>query len=128
VFWGDAWARFQGIVKPEAVLVLSGKVEIAGTNVKMFIDEASTLDQAQDKLAHGFVLRIDPNVVRDEQLQQLRERCNTADAKGKLTFLVQRADGVSHYNTMAKIAQGRESMTFLCELFGDSNVLIDVEA
>jgi hypothetical protein len=29
---------------------------------------------------------------------------------------------------MAKIAQGRESMTFLCELFGDSNVLIDVEA
>ncbi len=127
VFWSDAYQKYQGLLKPDAVLVFVGKVETSGPNVKLMVDEVLTLEMASERLAHGYVVRIDPNTVRDEHLEALRRRCNTSDAMGSLTFVVQRPDGSAQYNTLAKISETPETMQFLCETFGENNVLLNVE-
>ncbi len=128
VFWSDKFRQFAEVLQPDAVLVFIGKCEINGDNVKIFVDEALTLEQAEKKLTKGYLIRVNPDQVEYDTLKQLRDRCNTSDAMDSLKFLVVKGEGRVQYTSMLKIKASKETTKFLTESFGDGNVLIDVES
>ncbi|RPI66731.1 MAG: DNA polymerase III subunit alpha, partial [Ignavibacteriae bacterium] len=85
VFWSDKYKQFSEILKPDAILVFVGKCEINGQNVKIYVDDVLTMQQAEQRLAKGYVLRIDPDRVQESQLKELRDRCNIGEANSSLT-------------------------------------------
>jgi len=122
VFWSDKYAQFGSLLTPESVLLFTGKCEINGENVKVIVDEAMTLDQARKKLAKGYVLRIHPDQVTSDQMLALKQRCGSSDAQDRLSFCVQRPDGLAIYDSMTPIKVCDETTTFLIQTFGDQNV------
>lgn len=127
VFWSDKYKQFGEVLQPDAILVFVGRCEINGANVKIYVDDVLTMKQAEQRLAKGYVLRLDAERVQVEQLQTLRERCNVGEATASLTFIVNRPDGKVQYHTMAKIPYSNETTAFLKETFGDANVLLETE-
>ncbi|MCO6467026.1 MAG: DNA polymerase III subunit alpha [Bradyrhizobiaceae bacterium] len=127
VMFNDAYSRFAALIKPDAVLVFVGKADVSGQNVKLIVDEVYTLDQAVSKLTHGYVIRVNPEQVTEEQLVELRSMCNTATSNGRLTFTVVRPDGIAHYSTMSKVTSSPETSEFLVRTFGAQNVYYDVD-
>jgi len=127
VFWSDKYREYESLLQQDEVLVFIGRCEVNGQNVKVYVDTVHTLAQAEKHLARGFVVRLDPETVSDGALQSLRDRCNTAEATGSLTFVVNRPDGRVQYTTMAKIPATAETRDFLCATFGEQNILLDVE-
>lgn len=127
IFWSDKYKQFSSLIETDAVLVFCGKVEINGDNVKMIVDDVYTMDQAQKKLSKGYVIRLQSTMNNFDSLQQLKEMCNTSSAQHKLSFVVQKPDGNSHYTTNAKITSSVETTKFLMQSFGEQSVRYEVE-
>ena len=127
ILWNEKYKVFAELLKPDTVVVVIGKCEINGDSVKMVVDDMLTLEQAEKRFAKGYVVCIRPEHVSNEQLELLKEKCNTSDADNSLSFVVMRPDGKSQYSTMMKIKTSKENTSFLCSTFGESNVLIDTD-
>ncbi|MCU0329947.1 MAG: DNA polymerase III subunit alpha [Candidatus Kapabacteria bacterium] len=122
VFWSDKYKQYVDILLPDAVLVFSGKCEIQGENVKIYIDDVSTLEAATKKLVKGYVVRLQPDLVEDDALAELRSRCGTADAMQSMTFVVPKTQGQVTYVSGVKVAVSDEMTSYLTQTFGDHNV------
>jgi DNA polymerase-3 subunit alpha len=127
IFWSEKYKQYSEQIKVGAVIVAVGKCEVSGEAIKITVDELLTIEQAEKKFARGYVVRIDPDKVTPEQLESLKARCNTSDATHSLTFVVAHPEGKRQYSTMTRIASSTAMTKFLCETFGESNVLIDTE-
>lgn len=127
IMWSDTYAKFSEIVKPSAILVFVGKADISGQTVKLIVDDVLTLSQAMEKLSRGYVIKLDTQTTDEQLLAALKERCNTADSNGRITFLVQRPDRRVQYATMSKIEQSAATESFLLNTFGQQNVFLDVD-
>jgi len=128
VFWSDKYREYEALLQPDAVLVFIGRCEVNGQNVKIYVDRVLTLEQAEKDLAKGYVIRIDPDAVKEDTLEALLDRCNTAEATGSLTFIVNRPEGRVQYLTSTKVPESREMTQYLCTTFGEANILLDVES
>jgi DNA polymerase III subunit alpha len=126
VFWSDKYRQFAPALVQDAVLVIIGKCEINGENVKIIVDDVMTLDQARKKLPKGYVLRIHPETVDVQAMQALKARCNGSDATDRLSFCVMRPDGMAVYDAMTTINVNDDTTSFLIETFGDQNVRFSV--
>ncbi|MBS1560360.1 MAG: DNA polymerase III subunit alpha [Bacteroidetes bacterium] len=122
VFWSDKYKQFGELLQPDAVLVFIGKCEINGENVKIIVDDVLTLESAAKRLVKGYVVRLMPEAVTHEQLQQLKTKCNGGMAMETLTFQVARPDGPVTYESMIKIGVSDEMTSFLRTTFGEPNV------
>ena len=122
VFWSDKYRQFSSVLAVDAVLLIVGKCEINGESVKIIVDEVLTLDQARKKLAKGYVLRVQPETVTTEHLLAVKQRCGSSDAHDRLSFCVQRPDGMAIYDAMTPIRVTDDTTTFLIDTFGDQNV------
>jgi DNA polymerase-3 subunit alpha len=127
IFWSEKYKQYSEQIKVGAVIVAVGKCEVSGEAIKITVDELLTIEQAEKKFARGYVVRIDPDKVTPGQLESLKARCNTSDATHSLTFVVAHPEGKRQYSTMTRIASSTAMTKFLCETFGESNVLIDTE-
>ncbi|MCX6139856.1 MAG: OB-fold nucleic acid binding domain-containing protein, partial [Candidatus Kapabacteria bacterium] len=127
ILWNEKYKVYAELLKADTVVVAIGKCEINGDAVKMVIDEVLTLEQAEKKFSKGYVVCIRPDLVIDEQLVKLKDRCNTSDADDSLSFVVMHPEGKRQYSTMMKIKTSKENTAFLVSTFGESNVLIDTE-
>jgi len=127
IFWSDKYKQFLEILKPDTIVVVSGKCEINGDTVKIVADEVVTLEQATKKLVKGYIVCIRPQSVGEDQLTKLKERCNSADADHSLSFVVMRPEGRRQYSTTMKIKTSRENTAFLIATFGEQNVLINTD-
>ena len=127
VFWSDKYREYEELLQTDAVLVFIGRCEVNGQNVKIYVDRVLTLEQAERELAKGYVIRIEPDSIQEPVLQELLDRCNTAEASGSLTFIVNRPEGRVQYLTSTKVPESREMTSYLCSTFGESNILLDVE-
>jgi DNA polymerase-3 subunit alpha len=127
IFWSDKYKQFAELIKPDTVVVVIGKCEVSGETMKMTADDVLTLEQAEKRLAKGYVVCIRPDEHTDEHLRALKERCNTSDAQEQLSFVVMHPEGKRLYTTMSKIKFSQETTKFLCSTFGEANVLVDAE-
>lgn len=127
IFWSDAYKKFADVLKPDAIVVVVGKCEVSGEAVKITADDVMTIEQAEKKLARGYVVCIRPGEHSDEQLQALKQFCNTSDAQDQLSFVVMHPEGKRLYSTMSKIKYSQQTTKALFEIFGESNVLVDTE-
>jgi DNA polymerase-3 subunit alpha len=127
IFWSDRYKQFSEQIKVGAIVVVSGKCEVSGEAVKITVDDVLSIDQAEKKFARGYIVRIDPEKVEPGMLESLKQHCNTSDASHSLTFVVAHPDGNRQYTTMTRIATSQSMTKFLCDTFGESNVLIDTE-
>lgn len=122
VFWSDKYRQFAPQLTIDSVLVFVGKCEINGENAKIIVDDVMTLEQARKKLPKGYVLRIQPDVVDEQAMRRLKERCNGSEATDRLSFCVMRPDGMAVYDSMTPIKVSDDTTRFLIETFGDQNV------
>jgi DNA polymerase-3 subunit alpha len=122
VFWSDKYKQFADLLKPDAVLVICGKMELSGQNVKIFADEVLTIEQAQKKLVKGYVIRIDAEKLTDDSLQNLRDYCRNSTGTDSLLFIVDRPDGQVQYDTLVKLETSPNTTDYLTRMFGDANV------
>ena len=127
VFWSDKWREVSELVQPDAILVFSGKCEINGQNVKIYVDEVMSIQKAEEQLAKGYVIRIDSGKDKEAELRELRRHCNSVEATSSLTFVVSKPDGAVQYMTMMKLLANKDTTKYLSEKFGESNVVLNVE-
>ncbi|MFN6134981.1 MAG: OB-fold nucleic acid binding domain-containing protein, partial [Bacteroidota bacterium] len=127
IFWSDKYKQFAEQLKVGAVIVAVGKCEVSGESIKLTVDDVLSIDQAEKRFARGYVVRVDPDKVQPRQLEDLKSRCNTSDATHALTFIVAHPEGNRQYSTMTRVASSTSMTKYLCETFGESNVLIDTE-
>jgi DNA polymerase-3 subunit alpha len=127
VLWSERYKQFRDVLVPDTVVVMSGKCEVNGDNVKIVVDDVLTLEQAEKRLSKGYVICIRPENVTEDQLAKLKERCMSSTAEDDITFIVMRPDGRRQYHSMLKINATRENTAFLAETFGEANVVIDTE-
>jgi DNA polymerase III subunit alpha len=126
VFWSDKYKEYTPLLELDATLVFSGRCEVSGQNVKLYVDSVMTLEAAEKHLTKGYVIRVDPEQVDESVLSDLRQRCNSATANSSLTFIVSLPEGRVQYNTLVKIDESKETRDYLCKVFGERNVLLDV--
>jgi DNA polymerase-3 subunit alpha len=122
IFWADKYRELARHLKPNNVVVVSGKAELSGENVKIVVDDVVPIEAAAKKLTKGYVIRLFPDAVSDQTLQQLRARCAAQGAHEAISFCVMRPDGPARYDTMMRINVSEENTTFLTTTFGESNV------
>jgi len=127
VFWSDKYKQFSEVLKPDAILVFTGKAEVSGTTVKIFTEEVFSMEQAQQRLSKGYVIRIDTDKVADDQLRQLKEYCETSNGTDNLRFIINRPSGKVQYDTSVKVKASDDTTAYLTKIFGDANVLIDID-
>jgi DNA polymerase-3 subunit alpha len=122
VLWADAYAGLTEVVKPGAVVTVTGKAEINGDVVKLIGEEVVLIDNAVRKFVSGYAVRLTPDV-DESDLHRLRSHCSSADAHQSLTFIVQRPSGTSvTYASSVRIMVTPETTEFLQTTFGEQNV------
>lgn len=122
VLWSDKFKLYSELLKPDAVLIIGGKMELSGQSVKIFADEVLTIEQAQKKLVRGYVIRIDAEKPMDDRLSDLRNYCMNSNGTDSLLFIVDRPDGQVQYDTLVKLDTSPNTTEYLTRLFGDANV------
>lgn len=122
VLWADVFAGLNEIVKPGAVVLVTGKAEVSGDVVKVVGEEVVHIEQGIRKYVSGYVVRLNAET-EERHLRDLRSRCAVTDANNSLSFVVQRPSGtVVTYASSLRIAVNAETTTFLQTSFGEHNV------
>lgn len=127
VFWSDKYKQFAELLKPDAILVFSGKCEINGDTVKIYIEDCLTLDQAEKKYAKGYVVRVLPDLHTPEVIADFRKRCQESEGSDVLQFVVAKPEGRVHYTSMVRVRYSPALTKWITEAFGDTNVIIHTE-
>jgi len=127
VFWSDKYKQFAELLKPDAILVFSGKCEINGDTVKIYVDDCVTLDQAEKKYAKGYVVRVLPDVHTAETIADFRKRCQESEGSDILQFVVAKPEGRVNYTSMVRVKYSPALTKWIIEAFGDTNVIIHTE-
>jgi DNA polymerase III alpha subunit len=122
VLWADVYAGLAEIVKPGAVVLVTGKAEVSGDVVKVVGEEVVHIEQGIRKYVSGYVVRLNSET-EERHLRDLRSRCAVTDANYSLSFVVQRPSGTAvTYASSLRIAVNAETTTFLQTSFGEHNV------
>jgi DNA polymerase-3 subunit alpha len=73
IVFADPYAKYQNLLVPESLVLVSGKGELNGDTLRILVNEVMPLEKAKEKLAKGIVLTVDINELREQMIVQLRE-------------------------------------------------------
>ncbi|NQW29402.1 MAG: DNA polymerase III subunit alpha [Ignavibacteria bacterium] len=122
VFWNDKYKLFGHLLRPEAVLVFCGKVEIAGDSTKMIVDEVFTIDDARKRLARGYVVELDVETATEESLVLLKNSIPQSSGQTSITFHVKKPGGDVDYIATVNGEVSDQTTVVLCKIFSEGNV------
>jgi DNA polymerase-3 subunit alpha len=70
LFWSDAYKRYQHFLQNEQIILVRGKSELNGEQLKIIADDAMPIEEAPLKFGKGYVITIEDS---EQALRQLKE-------------------------------------------------------
>lgn len=128
IFWSEAYKKFAPFIKEDTVVMIKGKSELNADALKIIVEEITPIEDAASKLAKGYHLSLDANIVSNDDIKKIKELCNDTSKDAKIMFSINEA-GVrrSQYYAQARLPVRPETTSHLAKLFGTRNIrfLID---
>ena len=129
LFWSDAYKRYQHFLQNEQIILVRGKSELNGEQLKIIADDAIPIEEAPVKYGKGYVITIEDNEQTIKQLQQLNALMTNGgmssimfrllDSSGELrsNFVATNQPIVCNHETSEKIMSifGRGNLRFLMD-------------
>jgi DNA polymerase-3 subunit alpha len=72
VVFSDAFAKYQHLLVPDAMVMVIGKGEISGDSIKIILNEAYPMEKVREKFTKSIILSINVQDVKENTIVQLR--------------------------------------------------------
>ncbi len=125
IFFSDAYSKYQSIVFPDSIILVSGKAESNGDSVRIMVSEAYLLEEAAAKFTKSIAVTIDSSDKSRASLSSFRQILgNHPHGNCSIFFNVTNGDSKPKIFRAGafSVIPNRKFMDELFELFGKENV------
>ncbi|MCL5034417.1 MAG: DNA polymerase III subunit alpha [Bacteroidetes bacterium] len=125
IFFSDAYAKYQGILYPDSIILVSGKAESNGDSVRIMVSEAHLLEEAASRFTKSIAVTIDSSDKSRQSLSSLKQILgNHPHGNCSIFFSVTNGDSKPKLFRAGAISvtPDRKFMDELFEIFGKDNV------
>ncbi|HXX62193.1 MAG TPA: DNA polymerase III subunit alpha [Bacteroidota bacterium] len=73
IVFSDPFAKYQGLLQPDSMVMVAGKGEINGEALKIIVNEVFPMDVVRERFTKSIILSIDVNDVKENTIVRLRK-------------------------------------------------------
>ncbi|HUI65959.1 MAG TPA: OB-fold nucleic acid binding domain-containing protein, partial [Bacteroidota bacterium] len=73
IVFSDPFAKYQGVLQPDAMVMVVGKGEVNGEALKIIVNEVFPMDVVRERFTKSIILSIDVNDVKENTIVRLRK-------------------------------------------------------
>jgi DNA polymerase-3 subunit alpha len=73
IVFSDPYAKYQSLLQPDAMVMVTGKGELTGDALKILVNEVFPLEKVREKFTKSIILSINLNEVQENTVKELRE-------------------------------------------------------
>jgi DNA polymerase-3 subunit alpha len=73
IVFSDPFQKYQSILVPDALVMVTGKGELNGDAVKIIVNDVLPMERVREKFTRSIVLSIDVNDIKEQTIVQLRQ-------------------------------------------------------
>lgn len=124
LFWSDAYKRYQHFLQTEQIILVRGKSELNGEQLKIIADDAIPIEEAPTKFGKGYVITIEDNASTVQQLNELNALM-TNGGMSSIMFRLLDSSGELRSNYVANnqpIRCDHETSEKIMSIFGRGNL------
>jgi DNA polymerase-3 subunit alpha len=124
LFWSDAYSRYQHFLQNEKIILVRGKSELNGEQLKIIADDAMLIEDAPTKFGKGYIITIEDNAEVISKIKELNALM-TNGGMSTLHFRLMDSTGElkTHYvATNQPIACNHEISEQIMSIFGRGNL------
>jgi DNA polymerase-3 subunit alpha len=130
IFWSDAFAKFRHLLVEDAILMVSGKAQIDGSDsLKIVVDDVLPIQEAAMRFAKGVKIIVSRQRATPELIRKARELVDKRPGKAEIVFSVYDDDAMDASKLAAqyrardlRIAVDEVVIERLMRLFGHKQV------
>ncbi len=125
IFFGDAYSKFQSVLYPDSIVLVSGQAESNGDSVRIKVSEAYPLADAPARLTKGIAVSLDSSERSKDLLSSFKQILgNYTHGNCQIFFSVVNGDSKPriYKSGLYGIKPSREFVDALFNLFGKENV------
>ena len=72
IVFSDPYAKFQHLLRTDAMVMVTGKGELNGDELRIIVNEVLPMEKVREKFARGVILSMNVDSVREETIRDLR--------------------------------------------------------
>jgi len=121
IFWSDAYSKFQKFLKENVVLMIMGKAEADGDNLKIVAENVMEIEEAAKTYAKGYIINIDYPSFDQSIIDSLSGICLDTAANSSIIFNIYNLPHTAKRSYLAKnmrIGISPDCLKKMSELFG----------
>jgi DNA polymerase-3 subunit alpha len=99
IVFSDPFAKYQALLQPDAMVMVTGKGEANGDMLKILVNEAMPMEKVREKFTKSVILSIDVDHVREETILRLRKIIEEHKGSCPCYFNVRSDRSTSMYGT-----------------------------
>ena len=99
IVFSDPYARYQAMLRPDAMVMVIGKGEMNGDMLKIIVNEVHPMDNVREKFTKGIILSIDLNDIKENTIVRLRQVMEEHKGNCPCYFSVRNAHSTTMFQT-----------------------------
>jgi DNA polymerase-3 subunit alpha len=99
IVFSDPFAKYQALLQPDAMVMVTGKGEANGDMLKILVNEVIPMDRVREKFTKSVILSIDVNAVQEDTILRLRKIIEEHKGSCPCYFNVRSDRSTSMYGT-----------------------------
>ncbi len=125
IFFSDAFSKFQNILFPDSIILVTGKAESNGDSVRIMASDAYPLEEAASRLTRSIAVSIDSSARSKELLSSLKQMLGNY-SRGNCSIFFSVTNGESKpmifRSNAYSVNPDRQLLDALFNLFGRENI------
>ncbi len=125
IFFSDAYSKYQNILFPDSIILVSGKAESNGDSVRIMVSEAYPLEEAAGRLTKSIAVSVDSSDRSKELLFSFKQMLGSYN-RGNCSIFFSVTNGESkpkiYRSNTYSVVPSRQFVDALFNLFGKENV------
>jgi DNA polymerase-3 subunit alpha len=97
--FSDPFAKYQALLQPDAMVMVTGKGEANGDMLKILVNEVIPMEKVREKYTKSVILSIDVNAVQEDTILRLRKIIEEHKGSCPCYFNVRSDRSTSMYGT-----------------------------
>jgi DNA polymerase-3 subunit alpha len=126
IFWSDTYARYRAVLKEDALVMVIGKAQIAGSDaIKITVEEMIPLEDVPARFAKGFHITVKRDASSPQDIQRAHEVLRRFPGAGEIYFSVYTSSNelAQRYKSQTvKVAPSDAAAEELIKIFGHKQV------
>ena len=99
IVFADAYAKYQHLLQPDAMVMVTGKGELSGDILKIIVNEVDPMDKVREKFAKSIILSFNVSDVKENTIIQLRDLMEKSRGNCACYLNVIDSDSTRRYHT-----------------------------